>query len=824
MPTSQDERRGQSPDPFDGARSAAAVIGADGTVTDWSPQAELLLGLRAPDVLGRPAADLLAAGETIGPARVAEVLRECAEYGHWEGLARFQRADGDSVPLELRILPLHRAEGDDGWLALGLAAQTHWQGMTRPMLEHFFTRTPIGIAVLGPDLRYLWVNEALVQLTATSRERLLGRRPTEIWPGADAERIQAGLQEVLATGKVVIDEPYQGSVRSAPGGVRSWTVSAFRLDDPDGEPLGICYVIMDVTDRRRAQARMALLNDAAARVGSTLDVGRTLQALADIAVPRLADAVLIDVLPSVFKGDEPPPGPLPGDTPLRRAAACSVHEGCPESTAAIDDPVAFSLNSPAAQCLADGRGRLQTDVANADWLADDPARAAKIHQYGASSAMWVALKARGVIMGVVAFIRQEATRAVFDEEDLQLAEEFVGRAALGVDNARRFTREHNAALALQRSLLPHRLIGRAAVQVASRYLPADGQAGVGGDWFDVIPLSGARVALVVGDVVGHGIDAAAAMGRLRTAVQTLADMELPPDELLAHLDDLVIRLAEEEAADAVLGASCLYAVYDPVTRVCTMARAAHPPPAVVSPDGSVVFAELPAGPPLGLGSLPFESAEIELPEGSLLALYTDGLVRNRDRDIDAGMDRLRAALAGPGRPPEEVCARVVDSLLDGRPSDDMALLLARTRGLGPDEVASWDLPVDPAIVATARKLSARQLETWSLEDLLFTTELVVSELVTNAIRHAVGPIRLRLIRQSVLTCEVSDASSTSPRLRHARTTDEGGRGLLLIAQLTRRWGTRYTPEGKIIWAEQPIPGEQPPADRGVPGEAAVTDG
>lgn len=310
-------------------------------------------------------------------------------------------------------------------------------------------------------------------------------------------------------------------------------------------------------------------------------------------------------------------------------------------------------------------------------------------------------------------------------------------------------------------------------------------------------------------VSGIGMGAAATMGRPRTAVHTLADMDLPPEELLAHLDDLVIRLTEETGqegvAAAVLGATCLCAVYDPVTRRCTLARAGHPTPAIVDPGGEVTFPPLPAGPPLGLGSLPFESAELELPAGSLIALYTDGLIETCDQDIDVGLGRLSNALGQPGLPLEELCSTVVDTLLASPQSDDVALLLARTHTLGAGHVVSWDLPCDPAVVAGARSLAVGQLTVWGLDDMVMTTELIVSELVTNAIRHGTGPIRLRLIRHEVLSCEVADASSTSPRLRHARTTDEGGRWLFLVAQMTRRWGTRYTEGGKLIWAEQDLP-------------------
>jgi anti-sigma regulatory factor (Ser/Thr protein kinase) len=291
-------------------------------------------------------------------------------------------------------------------------------------------------------------------------------------------------------------------------------------------------------------------------------------------------------------------------------------------------------------------------------------------------------------------------------------------------------------------------------------------------------------------------------------------MDLPPDEVLAHLDDTVIRLAEEDAdakGPTFIGATCLYAVYDPVTCRITMARAGHPPPAVLTPDGTVTFPELPAGAPLGLGLIAFESVELELPEGSTIALYTNGLVDTRTHDLDSGMDRLSTALAGPGLTGprlalEDLCTAITDTLPStGTPCDDAALLLARTRAFSSGQVASWELSADPAQVGTARTLAVRQLGHWGLEDLATSTELIVSELVTNAIRHATGPIRLRLIRHRVLTCEVSDTSNNSPRLRHARTTDEGGRGLLLVAQLSHRWGSRYTADGKLIWAEQTLP-------------------
>jgi serine phosphatase RsbU (regulator of sigma subunit)/anti-sigma regulatory factor (Ser/Thr protein kinase) len=453
------------------------------------------------------------------------------------------------------------------------------------------------------------------------------------------------------------------------------------------------------------------------------------------------------------------------------------------------------------------------------WVVESPRRAERIRRFGMHSLMVVPIRARDNVLGLATFLRWQRPEP-FGPDDLLLAEEAVARAAVNIDNARQFTREHSTALALQRDLLPHRLGTRMSLEVASRYLPADVSGGVGGDWFDVIPLSGARTALVVGDVVGHGINAAASMGRFRTAVRTLADMDLPPEELLAHLDDLVLGgsiVEEETGADGApqspaLGATCLYVVYDPVSSTCSMARAGHPPPAIVAPGGEVTFPDLPAGPPLGLGGLPFESVEFVLAEGSVLALFTDGLLDARDKDMEAGMARLSDVLAGSRLPLETLSDAVLDALLSGPADDDVALLLARTRTLRSDQVASWQLPADPAVVAEARDLVTRRLTAWGLDDMVFTTELIVSELVTNAIRHASGPIRLRLICQEVLICEIADTSNTSPRLRHARTTDEGGRGLFLIAHLADRWGTRYTDDGKIIWTEQPIrPRPDPPA-------------
>ncbi|WP_374209209.1 SpoIIE family protein phosphatase [Kitasatospora sp. A2-31] len=366
------------------------------------------------------------------------------------------------------------------------------------------------------------------------------------------------------------------------------------------------------------------------------------------------------------------------------------------------------------------------------------------------------------------------------------------------------TGDHSTAVTLQQSLLPHGLPEQEALDVAYRYLPA--QSGVGGDWFDVIPLSGTRVALVVGDIVGHGVHAAATMGRLRTAVHNFSMLDLPPDDLLAHLDELVSRIDKDDVTTrddpGITGATCLYAIYDPVSQSCELARAGHLPPVLITPDGTAEYVDLPAGPPLGVGGLPFETARLRVPDDGRLVLYTNGLVEDRRRDIDSGLDVLRTTLAGARRAPEETCDAVLEALRPGSSTDDAVLLVARTRALPADRIARWDVPPDPAAVAGIRAEAGRQLEAWGLAELEFTTELILSELITNAIRYGTGPVGVRLLLGRALICEVSDTSSSAPHLRYAAATDEGGRGLFLVAQLAERWGTRYTPDCKIIWAEQ----------------------
>ncbi|MFD7062100.1 SpoIIE family protein phosphatase [Streptomyces sp. NPDC059906] len=677
-----------------------------------------------------------------------------------------------------------------------LLRQTHGLGpheMTRMYEHHDAVLHSVreGVLIVGAEGRLLLAND--------EARRLLALPPDAEGRHVGALGLPSDLAELLASGQAATDEVHL--VKN-----RLLAINQ-RPTDVRGGPAGSVATLRDSTELRAlsgraetARERLDILYAAGVGIGTSLDVTRTAEELGELAVPRFADYATVDLFDTVLAGGQPG-----GVTPLRRTALSGITEEVPLYP--VGRQIRYVDSSPQGRTLGTGRAVLEPRLDEAPgWQAQDFERSAQVVEYGVHSLITVPLRAGTLVLGVVSFWRSVKPEP-FDEDELALGEELVARAAVSIDNARRYTREHSMAVTLQRSLLPRRLPEQNALDVAYRYLPA--QAGVGGDWFDVLPLPGARVALVVGDVVGHGLHAAATMGRLRTAVHNFTALDLPPDELLGLLDELVGRIDQDEAADdstaPVTGATCLYAIYDPVAGSCVIARAGHPPPALIRPDGTVEFPEVPAGPPLGLGGLPFETTELRLAEASRLVLYTDGLVEDRVHDIDVGLEQLRRALETAGETPEETCRTVLDARLPDRPGDDIALLVARTRVLGPDQVAEWDVPNDPAAVAEVRSQVTRRLAEWGLDELAFTTELILSELVTNAIRYGGETVHVRVVRDRSLICEVFDSSSTSPHLRYAAMTDEGGRGLFLVAQLAERWGTRYTPAGKVIWAEQPVP-------------------
>jgi serine phosphatase RsbU (regulator of sigma subunit)/anti-sigma regulatory factor (Ser/Thr protein kinase) len=636
---------------------------------------------------------------------------------------------------------------------------------------------------------------------------------------AEGAAVEVSFRDALGTGTATAPDGRQVPLLDRPTEAAGANPSGASAEPPAAGPADAWLLLVGEPGVGRlaaeARGRLSLLNEAGARLGTTLDMRRTAEELAEIAVPRFADLVVVDLVEGVLAGEEPPPGRLRPGVALRRVAVWAGEGSRDTMTGGVNEPSGFPAGTPQARCLDTGRPVTDSVVTAA--LADDPAD--RVHPVdllgeGEHSYLAAPLSARGSLLGLAGFYRRGRTKP-YEQDDLTLAGELAARTAISIDNARRYRREHHASLTLQRSLLPHALPRLSTVDLASRYLPADARAGVGGDWFDAIPLSGMRVALVVGDVPGNGLQAAATMGRLRTAVRTLAGLDLLPEEVLAHLDDLVSRTPDDSAGeqDPATGATCLYAIYDPVSCRCTAARAGHPPPAVLTPGGKAELIGLPAGPPLGLGGLqPYESATVDLPPGSLLTMYTDGLLKESRGygDTDARTGQLLASLEHAGPALEDICDRVADTLPPGGPHDDVALLLARVHALPEERVACWEFPSEPTAVARARALTRAQLAEWGMSELDFNTGLVVSELVTNAVRYGgQGPVSLRLLRDDSLICEVSDRSNTSPRIRRAATTEEGGRGLFLVAQYTKSWGARYMPQGKTVWAEQIPQPEQP---------------
>ncbi|MFD1831383.1 SpoIIE family protein phosphatase [Streptomyces desertarenae] len=782
--------------------AAVFVLDGRGTVLQCTATVPELTGRPPQEVRGRPMADLVTVpGPWDGPA------------GH-PGTVEFRTAlrhrDGTPVEVDAEVLALPPG-GEARFLVFAVpVAWSRHRKENQALVRALFTQDRVGLVIRDTDLvaTRVNINPDLFGLDRPrNAEGLSDVRLGDIVVPEDAAAIDDQLRRVLRTGEPLIDWEHSARRRIAPDQERMLSVSAFRLEDPHGRPIGVAAVFADITEQYATRRRMALLHAAGARLGRTLDVTRNAEELVGVLVPAFADLVSVDLSDAVSQGREA--GRFVPGTVLRRTAVASADGTWPPEVYQPGETV--RAREAESEALCDGETVRITDMAAwRERLEIDPERLRLLFPSSAASALFVPLHARGHVLGVLGLWRNRG-RTPFSEEEVPLAEEIGSRLALGLDNARRYTRERRTTEALQRSLLPPPVVRLAAAETSGRYAPASTASGTGGGWYDVIRLSGVRVAFVAGRAPGHGVNAAGAMGRLRSAVQTLADLDLPPEELLSHLDDLVTRIGEDEdhrtasVAGSLHGATCLYATYDPVTGQCLVASAGHPPP-VLARGRSRTADEvaLRPGPPLGGGTEPFEPVELLLHPGDVLAFHSGPLL-GRTRDARAGTEHLRGAAraaADTGRPLTDVTEHFLARLREEIREEDLALLLARVDRVPSACTAFWQLPADPGLVSQARALASAQLARWGLEGLVFSTELIVSELVTNAVRYAGGPIGLRLIRDHRLVCEVSDPSQSQPYLRRARLSDEGGRGLFLIAQLAHRWGSRYTPGGKTIWTEQ----------------------
>ncbi|WP_371662380.1 SpoIIE family protein phosphatase [Streptomyces sp. NBC_00280] len=827
--TAQDHARDVTGDPmwqssppgsiYDYIKVASFSIGPDGLVDQWSLRAEKIFGIPAARAVGmdpieafidpdlrergqRKMAEILDGREWTGvvPFRVREP--EPGEGGRREGLA------------EVYVMPTRTEEGERAAVCIVVDVRTLRQIETDlAASQAIFGQSPFGFLLIDTDLKVRRANQRFASIYGGDVDDHRGRGVYDYLRSPEAERVSATLRRVLETGDSITDMHITGVV---PGSDerRHWSVNLYRVNSGTGRPIGVAWLALDITARRAAareaaaaRRNLALLNEAGSRIGNSLDLETTARELLDVVVPGFCDLATVDLYQGLLAGDETPPGLADGSAELRRVAFASAVSDAP--FAGGQEPVGvgavhhFPFNSPCADALRTARPQFVPAEDNG----------------AIQSTLAVPMVAHDTVVGLAQFSRTKGSEP-FGERDRSLAWELAARAAVCIDNARLYRREHERALILQRSLLPPGDPEASGLDIACRYLPGNAATEVGGDWFDVIELPGNRTALVVGDVMGRGLRAAVAMGELRTAVRTLALLDLEPAEVLSALDEIARGLgtpggvqqatrAARQPRDADLAevylATCIYAVYDSVTRRCTFANAGHLPPVLVEPGEDALMLDVPPGMPLGVGGEPFEEVEVELPEGSLLALYTDGLVESRDHPLDEGLQAFVGALRDPSPQLEDVCDHVLSTLDTHHGEDDIALLMARVQGLPADSVGDWTLPREPRSVGRAREYTRTQLTAWGLEPLIDTTELLVSELVTNALRYGEGEIRLRLLLDRMLVCEVWDAGLVQPRRRRARDTDEGGRGLQLVGLLSAAWGSRRTPRGKTVWFELPLP-------------------
>ncbi|MBV2353962.1 SpoIIE family protein phosphatase [Streptomyces sp. J2-1] len=750
-------------------------ITGDGRIVEWSARAEALLGRSRSEAEGRTVPELLDGAPELAGALGAVSVRPVLS--------------GAELTWEVR-------EGRDA----GAARRD------QAVLRTLFTHAPMALYVLDRELRVLY-----------SRDGVRDAAPSAAAPGAPDLPATLGLEDPVAERAVaggVLDtgEPVlQRLVRAAPAGGTGRPVdlslSYVRLQGPDGEVLGLIASALDVTDRERALHRLRVLETVRTTVGTRLEVTAVCRELADAVVPAFTGIVVVEVIDDVIRGEEPPLAPVDHEVPLRRAAFKGVL-----SAHAVGDVRRLPDGTPFSRVLQDLRPRLVPVTEDSAWLSADPARANSITVSGAHSLIVAPLTVRGQALGVVSFYRHRAEEP-FDEDDIALASDVCAHAALCIDNARRFTRERTIAATVKRRLLPQRPSVPATLDVAQMHITGPGG---GGAWFDVIELAGGRTLLVLGDVTGRGVATATTMGQLRTVIHALAGLDLEPDELMARLSDTAVRLAAERtrlpSGDPLnrqpLTAGCLIAVYDAVDHTCTLVRAGLSEPFLVLPGGDGAAVPAPGGPVLaGPDQAPFPETAFPMPAGSLLAVGNEDLLR--------GEPGLRVLLRDGADAPLPVLADDLSYELRDRHDTEKLILLARARGLPAERVLTLPLAEDLSAVPAARTAARARLGEWGVApDAAFTAELIVSELVANAVRYGAPPFRLRLILDERLTCEVRDAGTSVPHLKHARQVDEDGRGLFIIASVADSWGIRYHPHGKTVWTRQNTGG--PPVTGGPP--------
>ncbi|MER7173187.1 ATP-binding SpoIIE family protein phosphatase [Streptomyces mesophilus] len=789
---------------------AVVVVDGAGLVSHWSTGARRLFGHAREEAVGRPAVDLLpVSGALPDEPRARGAYEDYDAYrdfgpdleaslgGRTSYTAAGRARLGDPGPERIDVL----------WWAYPLVGPG-----------------PERLLVLAADVAGINADENGEEAGAVERiapgfalhtefdgADELARRLPEILPSMSVGESSRIVSQVLELGYPVLEFSQSDRVPVTPdwGVPRRAERRARRRAAQQGAAPQPRQMPDEPEDLEYAAVRehLEFLNEVSGRIGTSLDLSKTIVEVSRAVVPRFTDVAGTYLREQVVAGEGFPDGPPDATTMWHRVALEHTDEpGRWDDVVPVGESMPFPAHTPFFQCMTTGQPVLVPRISEemGTKIAAQFEKRDIRPLINNRSMLVVPLKARNVVLGFMILLRHPE-RPVFNDMDRVTGAELAARAGLVLDNARMYTYQESVAETLQDSMLPHIAPRMAGCDIATRYLPGTLLGRVGGDWFDSVKLPGSRTALVVGDVMGHGLNSAAMMGQLRTAVQTMAALDLPPAQLLRNLDDLAQRLGENYLA------TCLYAVYDPIAGELQIANAGHIPPVVVrAEDGRSELLDLPTGAPIGVGGVPFETVRVPVEPGDRLVMCTDGLVEMRGEDIGVGLATLCESAAHPAASMDDACDTIIRALnTRGGRKDDVALLMARLNGVTRQDVAQWQLALDPREVGRARRLVRERLAAWDLQAVTENAELLVSELVTNAVRHAHGRhVELRLVRTDVLLCEVEDDDHTLPTLCSAGPADEAGRGLSVVERLAREWGASRTAAGKSVWFELGLPGRR----------------
>ncbi|WP_405728501.1 SpoIIE family protein phosphatase [Streptomyces sp. NBC_00028] len=788
---------------------AVVVVDRGGLVSHWSRGARRLFGAAKEEALGRPAVDLLPVS---GALPDEEDTVPYGAYTDHDGLGPDLESSLDGrlfypAAGRARLTVAEQGRADVLWWAYPLIG---------PGDERLLVLAADADALKSDDPDDLVAVERIAPAFALHTDfpgaEELARRLPEILPSMSVEEGARIVAQILELGYPVLEFSQNDRVPVTPDwGVPRRAERKARRERAacaaaDGLPLPRDIAADDGEDLEYAavRERLEFLNEVSGRIGTSLDLSRTIVEVSRAVVPRFTDVAGTYLREQVVAGEGFPEGVPDTTTMWHRVALEHTDEpGRWDDVVPVGEAMPFPAHTPFFQCMTSGQPVLVPRISEqmGHMIASQFEKRDIRPLITGRSMLVVPLKARNVVLGFMILLRHPE-RVEFNDMDRVTGAELAARAGLVLDNARMYTYQESVAETLQDSMLPHIPPRMAGCDIATRYLPGTLLGRVGGDWFDSVKLPGARTALVVGDVMGHGLNSAAMMGQLRTAVQTMAAMDLPPAQLLRNLDDLAQRLGDTYLA------TCLYAVYDPIAGEVQIANAGHIPPVIVhAEDGRSELLDLPTGAPIGVGGVPFEAVRVPVRPGDRLVMCTDGLVEVRGEDIGVGLATLCESAAHPAASMDDACDTIIRALnTRGGRKDDVALLMARLNGIEPEDVAEWRLALDPIEVGRARATVREQLHEWGLGRLADTTALMVSELVTNAVRHSHSrPLLLRLVRGETLLCEVEDDDHELPTLLNAGPGDEFGRGLRIVSTLAREWGTSRTNAGKTVWFELTLP-------------------